>query len=414
MSPLIRVALAIWLCAGFALAASAAQRAPTPPANDDCLACHADPTATRSNGTAVAVDPQVFGDSKHAAMACVDCHADLATLQEFPHPDRLAPVNCATCHDTAQEQYAQGVHGVARQNGRTLAATCVDCHSTHGIRGSDDPASPTSHLNLPAMCATCHGNPDIIKRGHIEIGDVATLYHDSIHGRALEKAGLLVAPSCIQCHGNHDIKRRTDASSLVHRRQVPATCGKCHAGILRQFEASIHGTALAGGDAQAPACNDCHTAHSIQRVETDAWQLAVTQECGTCHTGSMRTFRDTFHGQVSSLGFVRVAACADCHGSHDIQKKSDPRSTISEAKLVSTCQKCHQSANENFVRYDPHANRHDRARNPALYYTGKFMDILLMSVFIFFGIHTALWLPRAMKARREMARMRAAVGAEER
>ena len=160
---------------------------------------------------------------------------------------------------------------------------------------------------------------------------------------------------------------------------MPATCGKCHVGIKQHYDESIHGTALAAGNAKAPVCADCHTAHSIQRVETDAWRLSITNECGTCHAESLRTYRDTFHGQVTSLGFVRVAACADCHGSHDIQKRTDPRSRVSQAHLVETCRQCHAGANANFVRYDPHADKHDRARNPVLYYAAKFMDFLLIA-----------------------------------
>ena len=377
----------------------AGQGQPKPPSNDDCLMCHGDKDAKRADNSPVFVDAQKFGASKHQVLACVDCHADLATLKDFPHPDKLAKVSCATCHDQPQEQYAKGIHGVARQNGKSLAATCSDCHGMHDIMGAADPASPTNHLNLPTTCAKCHGNADIIKRGNIQIGNVATLYHDSIHGKALEKSGLLVAPSCSDCHGNHEIRRKTDPESRVFRTNVPVTCGKCHAGIKQHYDQSIHGTQMAAGNAKAPVCSDCHSAHAIQRVETDQWRLAVTQECGTCHTESARTFRDTFHGQVTSLGFVRVAACADCHGSHDIQRKNDPRSRVNPANIVQTCQSCHKGANANFVKYDPHANKHDKDRNPLLYATAKFMEFLLIGVFSFFGIHTALWLPRAFKAR---------------
>jgi hypothetical protein len=43
--------------------------------------------------------PAIFSVSTHARLACVDCHADLAAVAEFPHPDKLATVNCASCHD---------------------------------------------------------------------------------------------------------------------------------------------------------------------------------------------------------------------------------------------------------------------------------------------------------------------------
>lgn len=384
--------------------AAAGQSAVKPPANDDCLACHGDTTAKRDDGRTIAVDAKRFETSKHGPMACVDCHQDLAAISEFPHQAKLRPVDCASCHDGPAAKYAAGVHGRSREKGQTLAAACGDCHGTHDILGAADPASPTSHLNLPRTCSTCHGSLDVIKRANIEIGDVATRYHDSIHGKALEKSGLVVAPSCVDCHGNHDIKRKTDAESKVSRANVPVTCGKCHEGILQKYEKGVHAAALKKGDSRAPVCSDCHTPHSIQRADTDAWRLSVTRECGTCHVESMRTFRDTFHGQVTALGFVRVATCADCHGAHDIFPRSDARSAVSPARLVGTCGRCHSGATASFVRYDPHADRHVKTHNATLYYAGKFMNVLLLAVFAFFGLHTVLWLQRSIRARREVRR----------
>jgi hypothetical protein len=35
--------------------------------------------------------------------------------------------------------------------------------------------------------------------------------------------------------------------------------------------------------------------------------LDIVKECGTCHEDLFRTYRDTYHGQVTSLGFTRTA-----------------------------------------------------------------------------------------------------------
>ncbi len=400
----------MWTRFGFVVAAclfaapAVAGQADKPPANDDCLACHGDATAKRDDGRSMAVDAKRFAATTHGPMACVDCHQDLAAVSEFPHPSKLEPVACASCHDDAQKQYGAGAHGVSRERGQTLAASCADCHGTHEILRASDPQSSTNHLNLPRTCAKCHGNASVIQRANIEIGDVASKYHDSIHGRAVEKAGLLVAPTCNDCHAHHDVLRRTDPKSPVFRTNVPATCGKCHAGIRQRYDVGTHAAALGRGSERAPVCTDCHTAHAIQTVDSESWRLSVTRECGTCHVESQRTFRDTFHGQVTSLGFVRVAACADCHGAHDIFAKSDARSKVSQGHLIETCSRCHPGANAGFVQYDPHADRHDKTRSPALYYAAKFMNLLLLGVFLFFGVHTALWLPRGLKARREVRR----------
>jgi hypothetical protein len=376
--------------------ASKAAKPPAPHVNDDCLMCHGDASADRP------VPAVTFVASVHgqASVACVDCHTDVATA-DLPHAATLAPVVCATCHPEPAAKYEGSVHAAARRAGTTVAASCKDCHGTHDVRRSSDPESRTNHLNLPQTCGHCHGNPEIIRRGGIKIGNVFRQFQDSIHGQALAKSGLVVAPNCSDCHGTHEIQKSASPESHIFRTNVPATCGKCHQGVQQRYEGGIHGTQMRSGNRFAPVCSTCHTAHQIRRVDTDSWKLQVMHECGTCHTESVKTYRDTFHGQVTALGFVRTAACVDCHGAHDILPKRDPRSTVSQARLVSTCSKCHPGATPQFVRYDPHADKHNPMRNPVLYYASRFMTSLLLFVFAFFGVHTTLWFARTVAMRRQ-------------
>jgi hypothetical protein len=404
-APAVAAVMALW---GLAVTLGAAQSgAQEPPGKDVCLACHGDPGAVSSAGRSVAVDEARFGGSVHGflGMACIDCHTDVAAAQEFPHAERLAPVQCGLCHDAPVAAYDRSVHARARRERvSSVAATCVDCHTTHDIRPASDPDSPTYALNVPATCARCHGSAEVIAAGGISIGNVPALYEDSIHGRAVSRAGLLVAPTCTSCHDSHDIREKSDVESRVHHANVPATCGRCHEGILRVYGEGVHGSGLASGNGSVPVCSDCHSAHGIQRAEVSGWQLDVIGECGTCHTDQMRTYRDTFHGQVTSLGFTRVATCAACHGSHAIYPKDDPRSTISSAQLLQTCRQCHATATEGFTRYDPHADKHDAKRNPTLYWARVGMTWLLVGTFGFFGLHAMLWLPRGFIAKRRKAR----------
>jgi hypothetical protein len=91
-----------------------------------------------------------------------------------------------------------------------------------------------------------------------------------------------------------------------------------------------------------------------------------------------------------------VASCSDCHGAHDVYPKADARSSISPEHRVATCRKCHPAASASFAGYDPHADKHDAGRNPALYWTARFMQLLLLGVFVFFGLHTSLWFQRSL------------------
>jgi hypothetical protein len=392
--------LALAATASLAVAAPQKAAAPKLPSNDDCLACHGDAGAVRADGRSVAVKPEAFAESIHGmgGLACVDCHADLAALTEFPHAEKLKPAQCATCHDKAVAAYETGVHAQARRAGANLsAAACADCHGSHDIKPSADPSSRTNHARLLDTCGRCHGSEEVIKRGKIEIGNVVDLFRDSIHGKALIKSGLSVAPTCTDCHGSHDIRRKSDATSRVFRNTIPATCSGCHEGIGREYRESVHGTQVAKGSPLAPVCTNCHTAHEIRRSDVEGWKLEVIKECGTCHEHSLETYRDTFHGQVTALGYARVASCADCHGAHNVFPKSDPRSTVSAEKRVATCAKCHDRATPSFAQFDPHADPENRERNPMLFYTAQFMKMLLLGVFSFFGLHTALWLGRGMQ-----------------
>jgi nitrate/TMAO reductase-like tetraheme cytochrome c subunit len=397
----IRSRLALALAAWCLALTPALGQQPAAPTNDDCMACHSDAELTGAGGRPVAVNADRFAASIHgqAGIACVDCHRDLAAMTELPHPEKLAPATCGACHEGAVQAYDTGIHAQARAaGGNAIAARCADCHGAHDILPSANPDSRTYHLNLPGTCGACHQNDEMVKQGRIAGSDVSR-FQDSIHGVALSRSGLLSAPNCADCHGFHDIKPQSDPSSRVYRATVPETCGNCHEGIERQYTLGIHGTALANGNPIAPSCSTCHSAHGITRTESESWQLQVLSECGGCHVEAIRTYRDTFHGQVTRLGFVRVATCASCHGAHDILPREDARSRVSRERLVETCGTCHPGSNESFVQYDPHADRHNRERNPFLYYASTFMHTLLVGVFLFFGLHTALWFTRTAALR---------------
>ena len=360
-----------------------------------CLACHGAPgleKVRKGKPVSLYVDREKFSQSVHSPLECASCHRDASKV---PHPPELKTVECSACHAAASQAYSQSVHGKAYARGDRDAAACSDCHGSHQILAAKNPESKVYPLNLPRTCGSCHGDPELAKRHRIPVGNAYQLYMDSIHGRALTGSGLLVAAHCSSCHGSHEIKPKADPESKVYRTKIPSTCGACHAGILTEYFDGTHGRAVKTGSSIAPVCVDCHTTHEIRRVEAPGWKLEIIKECGTCHRESLRTYRDTFHGQVTGLGFTRVARCSDCHGSHRILPASDAKSSIARANLVSTCRKCHPKASANFVRFSPHADPNDRERNPGLYYAARFMNILLIGVFLFFGLHTSLWLFRS-------------------
>jgi hypothetical protein len=353
--------------------------------NSDCLACHGDAGMQDASGHSVSVDGHNFDASVHGPLQCNNCHT---AIKEYPHPEQKTPVKCETCH--ADE--AAGLVGSVHADGKDHP--CTSCHGdAHSIVPKSDPKSAVYPLNVPRTCGQCHGTEGMAKKHGL--ASVYPLYIDSIHGFALSKEGLLVAANCQTCHGSHHILSHTDPKSATYKVNIPETCGKCHAGINADYQQGVHGKAIAAGKLGAPVCSDCHNAHAILQPTESEFRSQSTPICGNCHKEKFSTYRDTFHSQLGSLGgYVETARCWDCHGAHEILPASDPRSPINKANLVKTCGRCHTGANESFVQYQPHANAHNRKLNPALYYIGLFMNLLLVSVLTFFVIHTILWLIR--------------------
>lgn len=394
----VLVALAAVLFS-ISVSAQAADAAPGP--NDACLMCHGDAGAKNSAGGSIAVDAKTFSASVHGQMnfKCTDCHSDVSA-EKLPHEPRLKPANCASCHEAAVKEYQATAHAKARAGGNLVAATCSNCHGNHDIQKSSEPASRTHVGRVESTCASCHGNEALIEKAKLPGGNIVSQYHDSIHGRKTNGKGTAAAkaPTCTGCHGSHKILSKSDPASRVNREHIALMCGSCHQQVYSRFSGSQHGQLRQAGNSAAPTCIDCHSAHQIQQHGTSKWQAEVIKECGNCHQDFIKTYRDTYHGQVTQLGGIaRMATCNSCHGAHEVLPASNPKSMISPENRVTTCRTCHPGANANFAAYKPHGNPHDRQGDPILYYTRLFMQLLLAGVFGFFGIHTLLWLMRSLK-----------------
>ncbi len=366
-----------------------------PISSSSCLTCHGQKGFTGSKGQSLYINPKEFQSSVHSALGCQMCHTDVT---QFPHKLPVKKVDCGTCHAGENSDFQVSVHHLVMESPSSPA--CLNCHGNpHMIVSVHDARSPVYALNLPRTCGKCHGNPKLAKE--YGLPNVYSMYIDSIHGLALTRDGLLVAATCTSCHGAHKILAPNNPHSRVYRKNVPSTCGTCHAGIEEKYFLGVHGKAMRAGDSDAPVCTSCHTAHSIMSVRTASFQLRTAAKCGSCHKERLATYRDTLHGQVTALGFVVTARCWNCHRAHEILPASDPQSSIAPDNLQKTCGQCHGKVSKSFVSYDPHANPRDPTHYPGLFYTARFMNFLMLAVFSFFGLHTILWFVRSMIERRK-------------
>jgi cytochrome b subunit of formate dehydrogenase len=375
-------------------------------ADQDCMSCHQRTDLARAGGPvdpALHVDAAHLTDSRHARVACVQCHSNCNPSLERPCTTVAERVDCSVCHTAVVEQYRVSTHGTLAEKGSADAPRCKDCHGDHHILGKADTRAATFPRNVPALCAQCHrkGEKAAVRYEGTEI-DIVEHYTESIHGKGLLESGLTVTATCANCHTGHGELPASDPNSTVNREKVAETCAQCHRGIYELYNGSIHSRAISKSDQKLPTCNDCHSAHSIRRTDQQDFKLEIMDTCGDCHEAITESYFETYHGKVSKLGYLKTAKCSDCHGAHDILPVWDPRSHLSRQNIVQTCAQCHPGSNRRFAGYLTHATHHDPEKYPVLFYVFWGMTGLLVGTLSLAGLHTIAWIPRSLEFRRQM------------
>ncbi|MBT5058620.1 MAG: hypothetical protein HOM68_18915 [Gemmatimonadetes bacterium] len=372
-------------------------------AREECLRCHADPDlAVERDGEQISlfVDAAAHEASAHSSVACAQCHSQVSTVIDRPCAAITDPVDCSVCHADVATEYKDSSHGRLAVAGDVDAPTCLSCHAACATQGHDIPTSPTFARNVPQLCGQCHAEGE---KAALRINgqlDVVDSYLNSIHGKGLIEAGLVVSATCADCHTPHHELPADSTESSIHPRNLGATCGTCHKGIEETFKTSIHWPGNGTADAaQLPSCESCHTSHQISRTDVVGFRTSMMQQCGDCHEAESETYFETVHGKVSRLGDEGAAKCYDCHGTHNILSPEWPASTLSHDNVVGTCANCHPGAQRQFAGYLTHATHHDPDKYPYLYYAWVFMTSLLVGTLSVFLLHTLLWLFRLWRTR---------------
>jgi formate-dependent nitrite reductase cytochrome c552 subunit len=109
-----------------------------------------------------------------------------------------------------------------------------------------------------------------------KFGEPVKLWQGSIHA----ENGI----ACNACHGGdpgdaaNAMKKERGFLGVPTYNDVPAFCGRCHVGVLKDYLASGHGRALAKG---GPNCVVCHGSHQIVRASLE---LINEKSCSRCHS----------------------------------------------------------------------------------------------------------------------------------
>jgi len=289
---------------------------------------------------ALAAPPVIAQDTaEQEAEFCLGCHGDKDFAVELPSKQKVSLFVDAKTLEAS-------VHGKGPR--------CTDCHAGMGeVPHPELSAKDTAqfHDAFRDACKSCHF-------------DKYALSLDGVHAKQLAK-GNTGAPACVDCHGAHDVQRASEP-----RTRISDTCAACHPDVADTYMGSVHGKALAAGNADVPVCIDCHRAHDISDPRVSSWIVKTPELCARCHTDAakmgkyglstnvVQSYLADFHGVTARTSRARTsdaisdtkvtALCIDCHGVHDITKADAENSPVLRANLVKTCRKCHPSASENF------------------------------------------------------------------
>jgi hypothetical protein len=217
---------------------------------------------------------------------CGRCHASPSFMKRYNPAARVDELS----------EYWTSRHGQLLKSGDPNVATCIDCHSVHGIRRHTDPQSPIYPTHVAQTCSRCHSDPVRMAKYGIPVDQYAR-WRRSVHAAAMYDRGDLTAPTCNDCHGNHGaIPPGIESVSFV--------CGQCHAREAELFRASAKSKGLREhlGYAATGQCAACH----------DDGRAKVTfrgfGECMTCHENHA-VVRPT----VALIGRLPDTPCAFCH-----------------------------------------------------------------------------------------------------
>jgi predicted CXXCH cytochrome family protein len=273
-----------------------------------CIDCHVKLADPRLSNPAKLFDNDVH---RSRGLSCNDCHggdpnANTSEAAKDPSKGYLGkprtvdiPAYCGKCHSDAnlmkkfnpslrvdqESEYYTSVHGKLLKSGEQKVATCISCHTVHGIRAVSDPLSSVYPLKVADTCGKCHGNADYMRAFRIP-SDQVIKFRTSVHAKALYDKQDLSAPTCNDCHGNHGATPPGIAS-------VANVCGQCHARQANLFQTSPHKAAF---DQQGLA--ECVTCHSNHDIATPTDQMIGTQQgalCVNCHTDGDKGFAAAAH-----------------------------------------------------------------------------------------------------------------------
>jgi len=311
--------------------------------NEECLACHSDNSLTmEKNGKTISlfVNEKHLQFSPHKKLSCTACHTGF-DLNNLPHKENITPVQCQTCH--AKDLPKHAFHKTVLAEKGDKNALCKNCHGKHDVVSPKVEGSKFNRANIADACGACHSAKK-------------EKFLTSAHGKAYTSKAQN-APNCIQCHSvllpTNGARKDTATLKLAQEKM----CTSCHSkqdvstGTTSQFvmgyEQSVHAQALKNGNGKAATCINCHGSHEMQKGSDPASSVNknnIPTTCSQCHSEIAKTYSASIHGKSFANGNSSAPVCTNCHGEHKILAPKDPNSPVSKLHVsTEVCSPCHSS-----------------------------------------------------------------------
>ncbi|MGK5090707.1 cytochrome b/b6 domain-containing protein [Deltaproteobacteria bacterium TL4] len=355
--------------------------------------------------------------STHKMFTCMDCHHYVAThLEEHEGEDVpfTQTADCYLCHKKEALEHRDSIHGISLKEGVNEAAQCWNCHGSHNILPVKDENNSVFRTKLAETCGKCHDNPEFVEKFSMSIKQPGKMYAQSVHGKLIEKGKMKLSvaegeekeiATCVLCHGVHDIKNRVQPNSKISVYNVPQTCGKCHEKVTEEYQRSIHWIRAKKGVREAPVCNDCHSEHSVEAINTLDKKLEMKkiqeETCLQCHQnpllakryslsgGEANQYKDSYHGLAVMRGDKDAAMCIDCHNVHEILPQKHPNSSVNPNNVMKTCNGCHPRATPLFSQSYSHQSESKSAQKIE-YWVEKSYILLIVTIIGGMFLHNLL------------------------
>ncbi len=141
---------------------------------------------------------------------------------------------------------------------------------------------------------------------------------------------------CIDCHEDlYGIEDYPHDANL----ELPF-CGNCHEGAQEEFIDHFFKPLREKGYTTIPTCTDCHGTHNV------SWKGEPRQVCGLCHNDILDDFLHSAHWGIPNES--DNLTCVSCHSPHDKDERSHYSENEWKIHITEECRGCHSQEVQNY------------------------------------------------------------------